>query len=62
MLPPVKIHNSIPVARTNTYAFCEIKLLTFIGSRIAPPVCHEKNATTTIRTMIIVFFFKNPKI
>ena len=62
MLPPVKIHKSIPVARMNTYAFCEIRLLTFIGSRIAPPVCQAKNATTITRTITIVFFFKNPKI
>ena len=61
MLPPVRIQSSIPVARTNTYAFCEIRLLTFMGSRIAPPVINEKKAITITRTNTIVFFFKNPK-
>ena len=56
MLPPVKIHNNIPVARTNTYAFWEIKLLTFCGRRILPPVCHVKNNVTNTKTIIIVYF------
>ena len=61
ILPPVRIQSSIPVARINTYAFCEIRLLTFMGSRIAPPVLHAKNAVTTIKTMIMVYFFMKSK-
>ena len=59
MLPPVRIHNNIPVASTNTYAFCAIKLLMFCGSNIFPPVFHAKNAVTSSNTIIIVYFFTN---
>ena len=62
ILPPVRIHNNIPVARINTYAFCAIKLLTFCGSNILPPVFHVKNKVTRISTITIVYFLKNTKV
>ena len=58
MLPPVRIHMSIPVARTNTYAFCDIRLLIFCAYRILPSVVNAKNITTTMSARIIVYFWK----
>ena len=59
MFPPVRMQSSIPVARTNTYAFCAIRLLMFWGRRIFPSVCQAKKAVTRISTRIIVYFFTN---
>ncbi len=55
-LPPVKIHNNIPVVNTNTYAFCEIKFDTFCGYNILPFVRHAKNNVTHKSTKTIVYF------
>ena len=62
MLPPVSMQSSIPVARMNTYAFCEIRFDTFIGRRIAPPVRSAKNPSTRMSTMIIVYFLTRSSI
>ena len=57
MLPPVKIQNSIPVARINTYAFWATRLFTFCGRSITPFVFTENMITTNTRTMTMVYFF-----
>ena len=58
MLPPVRIHSSMPAARTNTYAFWAIRLLMLPGRRFFPPVMIAKKITTTTSAMIIVYFWK----
>ena len=57
ILPPVRIANNIPVARTYTYAFCAIRLAMFCGINNLPPVDTEKNMITSTRARIIVYFF-----
>ena len=57
MFPPVSIHISIPVARTNTYAFCVINALKFIASNIFPPVIAVKKIYNRTRAISIAFFF-----
>ena len=53
----VKIQNSIPVARINTYAFWATRLFTFCGRSITPFVFTENMITTNTRTMTMVYFF-----
>ena len=38
MLPPVRMHSSMPMARMMTYAFWKMRLLTFMGLSSLPPV------------------------
>ena len=56
MLPPVSIHINIPVASTNTYAFCVIRALKFMGENIDPPVITVKKIYTRTRMISIAFF------
>ena len=57
IFPPVRIQNNIPVARINTYAFCTIRLLTFWGRSIFPPVFTVNRMITSANTITIVYFF-----
>ena len=58
ILPPVKIQRSMPAARTNTYAFCEIRLFTFCARSILPPVIAWKKMITAKRANTIVYFLR----
>ena len=58
MLPPVRIHNSIPAASTNTYPFWEIRLLMLPGFREPPLVAMAKKITTTTSAITMVYFWK----
>ena len=60
MLPPVRMHISIPVASTKTYAFSAIRPVRLEGRRIIPslPFQFAKTMVTTTRAIIIVYFWK----
>ena len=61
MLPPVRMHISIPVASTNTYAFSAIRPVILGGRRISPsfPGQLAKTIVTTTSAISIVYFWKN---
>ena len=58
MLPPVRMHISMPQARMKTYAFCVISALNCIGRNMEPFVVIVKKRYTRTRTMTIVLSFK----
>ena len=58
MLPPVRMHSSIPVDSTNTYAFSVIRLVRFLLERIAQFDRMPKVIVTATSAMTMVYFWK----
>ncbi len=70
MLPPVRMHMSMPVANMTTYPFCLIRFVRFAGCKSEPlpknsgveffiAISTSKNSSTNTKTTSMAFLLKN---
>ena len=55
MLPMVRMHKSIPIARIKTYAFCWMRFEILRGLSKTPLVKNSKITTTTINAITMAY-------